>query len=317
MTAYGGLERKLVGELESRIGEVCRAILASRKPVCIYPNESTVFPLSTSMSTLPSLPGSRPVSPTASTPATASGWVGPRQHTFAVIPAAKPVATISDRPARPPSREQTAGLLALALSSDPAKGEVERIDKDHESNSDRLDGTPRSEVNVNSLHHRGTEMRRRPSDDQVTDGIPHERAAEASKASETGKDEENADIIDLVRPEQSDGPQRPTNRPRPLVKGVVAVCRLDHDQLPPRYTAGLLTVIPEFEQSLGRARTIATRELHLEWLTDEEARKVTRARLKVTDVQTMDDTADIDSGSPDSVILQHGHAMLRMNIVRS
>ncbi|OIW34440.1 hypothetical protein CONLIGDRAFT_709775 [Coniochaeta ligniaria NRRL 30616] len=101
-----------------------------------------------------------------------------------------------------------------------------------------------------------------------------------------------------------------------LTKGVVAKCRLDTNQSRPCYTAGLLTVIPEFVRGNGSSMPTGACELHVKWLTDEEVMSVTDERAKTTDVQTMKEAVDIDSGSPNCVILEHGSTMVRINIVR-
>lgn len=151
-----------------------------------------------------------------------------------------------------------------------------------------------------------------PGHKMTAETTPEQPGSERSTAADMAKGKERAEDPDLEVAACTD-----VDQPVLLTKGVLLKCRFGSGQLPPRYTAGLLTVIPEYVRGLESARTTAPCELHLEWLTDDESRRVTQARLKVTDVQTMDDTADVDSGSRDCVILAHGQVMLRMTVVRS
>ncbi|KAB5551304.1 hypothetical protein GE09DRAFT_168699 [Coniochaeta sp. 2T2.1] len=117
--------------------------------------------------------------------------------------------------------------------------------------------------------------------------------------------------------EDMDGVDPATMSPIVLSRGTVVVCPLSNNQALPRYTAGLLTVIPEFVRGDRCGRSTSTCELRVEWLTDDEASKVTKAKQKVTDVETMEQDIDIDSGSPELIILAQDTTIIRFHIIRS
>ena len=108
----------------------------------------------------------------------------------------------------------------------------------------------------------------------------------------------------------------PTVSPIKLSKGVVVVCQLTNGNAIPWFTTGSLTVIPEFVRSDRSGGRGGAGELHVEWLTDEEA-SATKGAQEVTDVRSMPANLDIDSGSANLVTLAYDTIIVRFHIIRS
>jgi hypothetical protein len=97
--------------------------------------------------------------------------------------------------------------------------------------------------------------------------------------------------------------------PITLTRGVLVSCHLRNDRYLPSYTAGGLTIIPEFARDKGLC------ELHIEWLTDVKAGKL--SQVSVTDVQTLEEAVEVDSGSKDCVVLRHADTIIKIDVVMS
>ncbi|KAB5579993.1 hypothetical protein GE09DRAFT_421685 [Coniochaeta sp. 2T2.1] len=155
-----------------------------------------------------------------------------------------------------------------------------------------------------------------PAAEVTDDTSPEEQAPTDREASERRRGKQPAEsLVDAEDGQDTGNVRLPTVSPIVLSKGIVVVCQLTNDQALPRYMAGLLTVIPEFVQDDRSGRRSGTCELHAEWLTDEEANKTTRSR-EVTDVQTIPEDTDMDSGSPDLISLSHETTIIRFHIIK-
>lgn len=144
------------------------------------------------------------------------------------------------------------------------------------------------------------------------DTSPEEQDPESS---ERGKDEHKAEAGVQARAQHPDDGS--SHSPITLAKGVAVNCQLVNNRYPPCYTAGLLTIMPESVPRHGSMGSTIACVLHVEWLADDEASEATSTRRNVTDVQTMDEAADVDAGSPDCVLLEHGGIVVRISITRS
>lgn len=152
-----------------------------------------------------------------------------------------------------------------------------------------------------------------PSVNELTENTSPEE--EDPESSERGKDKHKAEAGVQARAQHPD--YGSSHSPIMLTKGVAVNCQLANNRYPPCYTAGLLTIIPEFVPRHGSTGTTTACGLDVEWLADDEAREATSTRRNVTDVQAMDEAADVDAGSSDCVLLEHGGIVIRINVTRS
>lgn len=373
---YADLENNLIGALETRIEDLCREILASKKPVVNYPNESTIFHISTSMSTLRSLPGSRPVSPARETVASTSRE-GSCQRTserppFPSQPHTLP--TVTERPAGLPTHESSTESDGSTERDVPSKGKEQEVHIEEKalpyragdsgvSGADEVEEIPPPSIDKGkgkaedsteqlTLPRRsmttideeflaaylgpdnGIETTEDPKEEpasslseigpslevfvqRLTENTIPEENFEGATTNDKSKGKQKAtNISSEVSEYAASSMALPSRSPIRLSRGTTVKCRLNKDGWLPEYTAGLITIIPGCVQHKSHAGLTAISELHIEWLTDDEASDITPGRADVIDVQIMDEAVDINSGSPHLVIIKHGNVMVRMSVVR-
>ena len=153
------------------------------------------------------------------------------------------------------------------------------------------------------------------TDSNTTD--PDEHVSGGNGISENSKGKHKARHAEpRVSVRSSDARNLPRPSPITLTRGVVVACDLAGGRYPPRYAARHLNILPELVRGDGAAERTGGCELHVEWLTDEEAGKVLSGEQKTIDVRTMDETVELDSGSSKCVILEDGRVVVRMSFVR-
>lgn len=316
LPAHKNLRSRLNLELESRIGSLCRDILASpRRRVFMHPNESTVFPLSASMTTLQSVPGSLSRLPIIAAALSTSEDQHDERSMQTVRLLSSPkrsLQTIIERPASLATPETSTG----SVSSD------EREEKKVESTTQQAqipsilvcpDGVdeatacqPHGEERGQNRDDQGTGPSLSDTGSDVPDESVTPRKNDKGKGKAIDYGGSRADI-------PLSGEDLSLELPIQLSQGVAVNCRMIGDQWPRCFVAGKLSLYPEF---LGRKRSknSDSLELQVEWLGEEEATKVNCA---VMDVETMEGAVDVDSGSPDHVILRYGHDNVRIIVIRS
>ena len=159
----------------------------------------------------------------------------------------------------------------------------------------------------------------RPRHESTANTSPEEPDLDEIEVVDKGKGKLEAEDLPIEEADPSAANEVPPDGSHIiLTKGTMVKCRLDTSRYPPSYTAGLLKIFPEFVRSLGSGRTSSSCELHVEWLTDQDTDAIAQAETqKTTDVHTIEEGVDLDSGSRHCVILGYGRITVKMSVIRS
>ncbi|RKU41611.1 hypothetical protein DL546_002722 [Coniochaeta pulveracea] len=326
MTVFPSLQKRLNQALEARIAAACSQILASgRKLPVDYPLESTVFVLSASMSTIPSL---------------ASGMESLREVT---APSSNEMVTGS--PCQQATTEHTVEIASPKHSVDAVilgSAEDKRTDSGYGTISalETLD----HRLNLEQLTPPETDEPLQPS--SVTEERPVVSVEACAKDDSSSVDSDAVQDVETVKDTQLPGPHHETNFTRPeardnvtqpdqdvkeraaidadesgdplsignsparrsafiLKKGVVVQCRPTDYRY---FRAANLSIFPEMATDSIYQGRMTECKLKVEWLenVDED--------MPVMDAQALSETAGTDTSG--RFFLQHEDTVLKVEVIR-
>lgn len=379
---HGPLQEKLNEDLEAHIFAISRRILSLKKrPVTNLPNESTVFPLFNSASTIRSVLVPPPNPALGTGGPSESRKSEPDEMPLAVLPT--DVQTGTERPARLPTpdssaesddptfREPSMRTIGIAFGNDneallpsqpeevtdeevnsadnghnemtenastrgdkgkgkaiddseePTSSQLSTVDEDFPTGLDMPDNKQKQYTRKDTTGEPASPVLRagpslEPSSLQEISmtTVPKENSEEVTTSDKTKGKQKASNISPEASAYPTSSMAPSSSSPIVLSRGTTVRCRLHNDGLLPEYAAGLLTIIPGRVRHKPHAGTTSFCELHIEWLTDDEASDITGGRANVIDAQSMDGAVDVNSGSPHLVIIKHGNIMVRMSVVR-
>ncbi|KAK3335739.1 hypothetical protein B0T19DRAFT_16997 [Cercophora scortea] len=323
IASFGDVLARLHTALESQIQATIQKLMASTKrPVTTFPNESTTFPLSNSLSTLASL-----VLPVAASPGRI-GTTGAFDEPDRPMTRVDETVDISQTPAAHPSNPDLPGQqIAASQSADEKPVLADPVKSEH-----GLEGEEPAITNVETAEDERTIQERANTGDEPSGqnkSTQQEPAREVETPSEPAQGPTNHERPHTDTQHQKSPRHKRRKKDREagdeiqtLVRGQVYRFRLDNAPHLPSFSTGLITVHPEYIRSHTPGPCVDGKpvEAMIQWLPapTEPNKSIVLANPKgsFTFVHPLQEGVDFDSGSKDRVILVNGEDVVMVEMVR-